>query len=65
VSNRKIGFGLVALGGLMFVVSLAADKLGIGMHPEVIGWKQQLGAAVGFIVILVGVWFVSKKTGEK
>jgi hypothetical protein len=49
----------------MLVVSLAADKLGIGMHPEVIGWKQLLGAAIGLIVILGGVWLVSKKTDKK
>lgn len=65
MSNRKIGFGLIALGALMFVISLAADKLGIGRHPEVIGWKQQLGMTIGFIVLLGGVWFASRKKREK
>ncbi len=40
VSSRNVGLGL---GALMQIDSLAADKPGLGLHPEVIGWKQLLG----------------------
>jgi hypothetical protein len=41
------------------------DYLGIGQNPTGIGWKQLLGAAVGLVVILVGVWFVSTGPAAK
>jgi len=43
---------------------LAADMLGIGAQPVVIGWKQLLGAAIGLIIILVGVWLVSRNPDQ-
>jgi hypothetical protein len=64
MSKRMIGFGLVIIGSLMQIISLSADYLGIGQNPSVIGWKQLLGAAVGLVVILVGVWFVSRGPAE-
>jgi len=44
------------------VISLSADFIGLGQHPEIIGSNQLLGAAIGLIIILVGVWLVSRKT---
>jgi hypothetical protein len=65
MSKRMIGFGLVIIGSLMQIISLSADYLGIGQDPTVIGWKQLLGAAIGLVVILVGVWFVSAGPAAK
>jgi hypothetical protein len=62
MSNRNIGFALVALGALMQIISLSADLLGIGAQPGIIGWKQLSGAAIGLVLILIGVWLVSRKT---
>jgi hypothetical protein len=65
MSKRMVGFGLVIIGSLMQIISLSADYLGIGQDPTVIGWKQLLGAAIGLVVILVGVWFVSAGSAAK
>jgi len=62
MSKKTIGYALVALGAVIQVISLSADFIGLGQHPEIIGSNQLLGAAIGLIIILVGVWFVSRKT---
>jgi len=64
MSKRTIGFVLVFLGMVMLVVSLAADTLGIGNVPG-FGWKQILGAVVGAVVALGGVWLVFRKPNLK
>ena len=64
MSKRTIGFVLVFLGVVMLVVSLAADTLGIGNVPG-FGWKQILGAVVGAVVALGGVWLVWSKRDLK
>jgi hypothetical protein len=64
MTKRKTGFALVIIGAVIQVLSLSADWLGIGQHPEIIGWNQLLGAAIGLVVILVGVWLVSRKEGQ-
>ena len=60
MSKRTIGFGLIALGVVIAVVSLAADVIGIGNQAG-FGWKQQLGTATGVIVVLVGAWLALSK----
>ena len=62
MSKKTIGYALVALGAAMQVISLSADFFGLGKHPEIIGYNQLLGAAIGLIVILIGVWLISRKT---
>jgi len=62
MTNRNKGILLILIGVVVGIVSLSADYLGFGAHPEIIGWKQLLLAAVGFVMILVGVWLVSRKT---
>jgi hypothetical protein len=46
---------LLALGVLLFVVSLAADTVGIGEGTG-IGWKQITGALVGAVIAAIGVY---------
>jgi hypothetical protein len=62
MSKRNIGFALVAVGSIIQIISLSADLLGISAQPGIIGWKQLSGAALGLVLILIGVWLVSRKT---
>jgi hypothetical protein len=64
MTKRNIGWLLVIVGTVIQIVSLAADFLGIGEQLGIIGWKQLSGAAIGLIVILIGVWFLSKNPGK-
>jgi len=51
----------LVVGVLIFLVSLAADAVGIGEGTG-IGWKQIVGAVVGFVVAAVGMVQLRKKT---
>ncbi len=62
MNKKLIGIILVTVGALGQIFSLSADFLGIGNDPATVGWKQLLGAAVGLIVILVGVYFLATST---
>ena len=64
MSKRTLGIALIILGLLLAIVSLAADALGIG-NGAGIGWKQILGAVIGVLVALGGVWWGWGKTGKK
>ena len=64
MSKRTIGVVLIILGVVVLVVSLAADPLGIGYGPG-IGWKQILGAVIGVLVAIGGVWLALNKPGQK
>lgn len=55
MSKKRIGFGLVVLGGAITVFFFAANALGIGHQPG-IGWKQTLGACIGLLIVIVGMW---------
>ena len=64
MSKRTIGIVLIGLGVVLLIVSLAADVIGIG-EGTAIGWKQTLGAIVGVIVAVGGVWLVVSKPSQK
>lgn len=51
---------LIVLGGILLIVSLAADSLGIGGAPG-IGWKQLSGAGLGVILAIVGIWLLRRE----
>jgi hypothetical protein len=57
MSKRTIGIGLIVLGVILLIVSLAADALGIGGAPG-IGVKQLTGAGLGVVVVIVGGWLM-------
>lgn len=59
---RNLGTALVAAGLIAIAISLAADALGLGAEPGIIGWKQWLGAAVGAVLIAVGIWWRQRGT---
>jgi hypothetical protein len=52
---------LLAVGVLLFFVSLTADAFGIGEGTG-IGWKQITGVAVGLMIAGVGAVQMKKKT---
>jgi hypothetical protein len=65
MSKKTIGWLLVVGGVVISVISLSADYLGMGQQLGIIGWKQQSVAAIGLVVLLIGVWLLfknSKKT---
>jgi hypothetical protein len=64
MSNKTIGYALIILGVVVLVISLAADALGIG-NVTGIGWKQILGAVVGAVIALGGVWLALRKPSQK
>ena len=63
MSKRTIGMGLIALGVIVLIASLAADSLGLGGVPG-IGWKQLTGAAVGVIVAIAGGWSLRSEKSQ-
>ena len=61
MSNRNIGIAMIVIGGLLMVVSLLADVIGVGWQPGVFGWKQMLGTATGVIFAIVGIVLIRRK----
>ena len=46
---------LVIVGVVLALVSVLADSVGVGAHPD-FGWRQIVGMAVGLVMAGVGVW---------
>ena len=63
MSKRTIGYALIILGVVILVVSFAADILGIGSVSG-FGWKQALGAIVGNLIALAGIWLAVYKSEQ-
>jgi hypothetical protein len=59
--KRTIGIAMIFIGVLLALVSLLADVIGVGWHPEVFGWKQILGTAAGIVLSLVGLYLVRRE----
>lgn len=55
MSGRTLGIVALALGLLLFLVSLLADVLGMGPYPG-FGWKQTVGAIVGGGLAAFGIF---------
>ena len=64
MSKKTIGIGLIVIGVILLIVSLAADSLGIGGVPG-IGIKQLAGAGVGLIIAIVGGWLMMGDKSKK
>lgn len=64
MDNKRTGLIIIILGVLLAVVSLMADVLGLGGDLTTIGWKQYLGAGVGILVVIIGIWFMGRKEEE-
>jgi hypothetical protein len=59
--TRTIGIAMIFIGVLLALISLLADVIGVGWHPEVFGWKQILGTTVGIVLSLAGLYLVRRK----
>ena len=55
MAQRRWPLLILVLGGLLVLVSLFADPLGLGGTPG-FGWKQTLGLLVGVALAALGVW---------
>jgi hypothetical protein len=59
MTNRTIRLILIFVGALILIVSLTADLIGLGSYPG-LNWAQLTGAAVGLVVLLIGIWLTVK-----
>ncbi len=53
MNQKTLGVGLLVVGGLLFLVSAAADTIGVGAAPG-FGWKQITGVIAGVVLAAVG-----------
>lgn len=53
----------IIAGVLIFLVSLAADTIGIGEGTG-IGWKQITGAVIGVVIAAIGMYRLRGSGGE-
>jgi hypothetical protein len=60
MSKKTIGVVLIVLGVVLLLVSITADTLGIGTGNG-FGWKQAVGAIVGNLIALAGIWLSVNK----
>jgi hypothetical protein len=52
--DKALSLALMILGTAVIAISMLADVIGIGAEPNVIGWKQYSGAAVGLVIVFFG-----------
>ena len=65
MSKRTIGFALIVLGIVVSVLSLTADAIGFGAAPTAVGWKQIIGAVVGILIAISGVWLSRSQANSR
>ena len=58
--KKLISWLLIIAGVLLIVVFLGADLIGIGSYPG-INYAQIIGAAVGVVVSIIGIWYLLRK----
>lgn len=61
MSMKRIGQAAIVVGGVVAVLSLAANPLGIGSNPNEFGWLQTLGAVLGVLMMAAGIWLAQQK----
>lgn len=64
MTKKIIGYILIALGVVGAVVFLTADATGLGSGNG-IGYRQIIGAVVGLVIALIGIWLALSKTNKK
>ena len=64
MSKRTISIVLIVLGMVVLILSLAADLLGIGHYPGING-AQILGAAIGVVIEVAGIWLALSLVAKK
>jgi hypothetical protein len=53
MSKKAVGTVLLLVGVLLFLVSVLADSIGIGVPG--FGWKQLVGLVVGVVLAAAGI----------
>ena len=61
MSKKTSALLYIVVGILLVIVSLAADFIGLGVDPSVIGWKQLVGMAVGVVIAILGILRIRAK----
>jgi len=62
---RSWAAGLLVVGLVVVVVSLAADTIGLGAQPGIVGWKQLLGAGLGVTIMIIGAVLFVRGRGRR
>jgi len=55
MQNPTFAWILIAAGVILVVISMFADRLGLGSAPR-FGWKQTLGLLIGVVALLAGLY---------
>ncbi len=63
MSSKIMNLILIITGGLLMILSLLADLIGIGSYPG-INWAQILGTAVGLAVLVIGMIRTQRKSED-
>jgi uncharacterized membrane protein len=62
--NKSVATGLLVVGIVILLVSALADVVGIGGSPNVLGYRQMSGIAVGAVLAIVGAilyWWAGRE----
>ena len=65
MTKRTLGLALILLGMIVSIFSIVADPIGVGLAPQVVGWKQLTGSNIGIFIGFVGLWFSLGVKNEK
>jgi hypothetical protein len=61
MSKRIWGIILIVAGIAIILIALLADVIGVGAQPDIIGWRQILGAVIGAALGIGGVVLLVRK----
>jgi hypothetical protein len=61
MSKRNWGIILIVAGIVVILIALLADVIGLGAQPDIIGWRQILGAVIGAAIGIGGVVLLVRK----
>jgi len=64
MSKKVISLILIILGGILLILSLTADLIGIGSYPG-FNYAQILGAVAGLAALVFGIWYGRAKPDKK
>ncbi len=65
MSRKIISYGLIIAGILILAGSLSADLLGIGSDTSKIGSLQLLGAGIGLVIAVAGLFLSLQRKKSK
>lgn len=64
MSAKALGTFMAVLGLAAVVISILADRIGVGAAPDVFGWKQILGSAIGLFLMAGGVMLTRRRDSQ-